>query len=298
MTNQSTPWGSLTYNQIGQWEDGTPRYEAKTQLSPEQQQLFNTWQTTQGMLGDIGQEQTGRIGELLGTPVDLSNEAVEGRLFELGSARLNPMFQQQGSELETSLLNKGIRPGTPAYEAEMTRFQQGKNDAFNNLVLQGRGQSVQELLTERNQPINEITALLSGSQVNTPQFQSTPNTPVSGTDYAGLAQNAYNQENAAYQAKMGGLFGLGGQAVGGWARAGFPMPSDSRLKDIIAHVATTDKGIKLYSFRYNDKGLATFGMPTYVHIGVIAQEVKDLRPDCISESYGFMLVDYDKLFTE
>jgi hypothetical protein len=297
-TNQVTPWGNLTYKQIGTWPDGTPRYEATTALSDGQQQLFDNWQTAQTNLGQIGIDQTQRIREMLGTPIDMSNDAVEGRLFELGSKRLDPMFQERESQMRADLVNRGIREGTPAFDAEMRNFTQGRNDAYNNLALTGRGQAIQEMLTQRNQPINEITALMSGSQVSNPNFQNTPQTSVNGVDYAGMVMNNYNQEMGQHNAMMGGLFGLGGAAIGGWGKAGFPMPSDERLKDIIAHIATTDKGIKLYLFRYNEKAVATFGMPTYEHIGVIAQQIQDQRPDCVVERHGFLMVDYEKLFAE
>jgi hypothetical protein len=97
------------------------------------------------------------------------------------------------------------------------------------LLLSGRGQANQEMLTERNQPINEITALMSGGQVSQPNFGNTPQSQVAGTDLAGLTMDAYRYGPLAqYQAEqqnrgamMSGLFGLGGAALGGWARGGF-----------------------------------------------------------------------------
>ena len=40
MVNQVTPYGNLTYKQIGMNPDGSPKYEANTQLSPEQFNIF------------------------------------------------------------------------------------------------------------------------------------------------------------------------------------------------------------------------------------------------------------------
>jgi hypothetical protein len=284
-TNQVTPWGNLTYTQSGTWDDGTPQFTATTSLSPEQQELYNLSTSTQKNLGNIGVEQSSKIRDLLGTNVDMSNEAVESRLFDLGSKRLNPAFAERETQMRQDLLNRGIREGTPAFESEMRRFNESRNDAFNQLALTGRGQAMQELLTERNQPINEITALLSGSQVQSPQFQSTPQTPVSGVDYAGLVNNNYNQQVASNNSMLGGLAGLGGSLIGGWAKSGFMMPSDRRLKEGARVVGRLENGLPVWAFRYR-------GGDTTM-LGLMADEVEQIRPEAVGEVSGFKLVDYD-----
>lgn len=231
-TNQNTPQGSLSYRQIGTWADGTPRFEATTALNAGEQSIYDTNVATRQNVGNIGRDQSARIGELLGRPVNINNEATEARLMELGSKRLDPRFARESSALETNLLNRGIRPGSKAYETMRGQFDQGKNDAYNQLLLSGRGQAVQEALTERNQPINEITALMSGSPVSQPNFTNTPTPGVAPTDVIGAQQQALNQQNVGYQgelsqnqALMSGLFGLGSAALGGWAGGGFKKPS-------------------------------------------------------------------------
>lgn len=81
-----------------------------------------------------------------------------------------------------------------------------------------RGQAVAEKFAFRNQPINEITALLSGSQVAMPQFATPGQSPVANTDYAGLVANIYGQESqnagneyAASGSLWGNLLGAGGK---------------------------------------------------------------------------------------
>jgi hypothetical protein len=71
-TNQVTPFGTLTYNQIGHWEDGTPRFEATTALSPEQQGLLDRFTQAQTQFGDITNAQLGRVAETLSTPFDVA----------------------------------------------------------------------------------------------------------------------------------------------------------------------------------------------------------------------------------
>jgi hypothetical protein len=229
-TNQVTPQGTSSYKQIGQWADGTPRFEQTTAYNPQEQSIYDQGVQTRQNIGKIGTEQSARIGELLNTPVNLNNEATEGRLFELGSKRLDPMFAQQQQSLESNLFNRGVRPGTEQYDRAMSQFGQGKNDAYNQLLLTGRGQATQEALTERNQPINEISALLSGSQVSQPQFGNTPTAGVAPTDYIGAVNAKYQGDMAGYNAQMqqrnaglSGLFGLGSavaKPLGGWLFGG------------------------------------------------------------------------------
>lgn len=294
-TNQNTPQGSLTYKQVGTWEDGTPRFEATTALNAGEQSIYDTNVATRQNVGNIGRDQSARIAELLGQPVNLNNEATEARLMELGSKRLDPRFERESKALETSLMNRGIRPGSKAYETMRTQFDQGKNDAYNQLLLQGRGQAVQEALTERNQPINEITALMSGSQVSQPGFTNTPTPGVAPTDYIGAQQQSLNQQNVAYQAEqqnqqalMNGLFGLGKAAVGGW------MMSDIETKENIEVVGERADGLHVIDFDYKPE----FGLDDNRHRGFIAQEVAQVYPDAVTRvpSKGNrMAVNYAKV---
>ena len=228
---QVTPNGTLSYDQTGSydWTDPStgstysiPTFTATQTLSPTGEAINTANQDTQLNLAGIGRDQSARIGELLGTPVDLSNDAVESRLMELGRSRLDPQLAQRRESLRTSLSQQGIKEGSEAYDRAMSRNSQSENDAYNQLLLTGRGQAVQEALTSRNQPINEITALLSGSQVSQPNFVNTPNSSIPTTDYAGLVNDNYNQrlniwqqEQAQRQGVLGGLFGLASGGLAG-----------------------------------------------------------------------------------
>src|SRR5687768_17349355 len=148
-TNQVTPYGNLSYSQNGAWSDGTPRFTATQTLSPEQQQLYQQQTQLGSKLNDLAIGQTDRLSGVLSSPVDLSNETTESRLMELGRSRLDPIIDQRKKSTEAELLNKGIRPGTEAYNRATTAVDQQTNDAYNQLLLSGRGQSVQEALAER-----------------------------------------------------------------------------------------------------------------------------------------------------
>jgi hypothetical protein len=289
--NQITPNGNLTFNQSGSYtmhdpytgqDYSLPQFTATQTLSPDQQKLYDLNNQTQQNLGQIGVDQSAKIGSLLGTNVDLNNDAVEGRLFDLGSKRLDPQFARDEDALRTRLSNQGLRPGSQAWDAEMTKFQQGKTDAYDQLLLNGRGQSVQEILTERNQPLNEISALLSGSQVSQPNFinKQMPTIPV--TDNAGIINTNYNQQFQNYQSQMqnynqvmGGLFGLGS--------AGIFKFSDRRLKSDIIEIGRAHNGLPIYFYRIDGKP----------EIGVMADEVERVKPGAVvTMPNGYQAVDY------
>lgn len=284
-TNQVTPYGNLTYNQIGTWDDGTPRFEATQTLSPEMQDLYNKYSGIASNLGDIGTNLSSNVKSEFSQPFSLDNESVEGRIFDLGSKRLDPMFSEGEESLRTRLMNQGLQPGTPAWEAEMRRFSEGKNDAYNNLLLTGRQQAGNELLTERNQPFNEMIAALTGTQVQNPNLVNTPNVGVSGVDYSGMVNDNYQNSLNAYNAKIGGLFGLGGTLAGGWARSGFPMPSDRSIKRDIQRIGTADNGLPIYLYRLKNSA--------QYHVGFMADEVKEIRPEAVVSVGGIDHVRYD-----
>lgn len=301
-TDQVTPNGTLKYDQTGSstftGADGktytVPKFTATQTLTPAQQALLDLTNKTKANLGQIGVDQSAKIGSLLGTNVDL-NTATESKIDALGAARLDPQFARSEDALRTRLTNQGIQPGSAAWNAEMTQFQQGKNDAFNQLYLTGRGQGAQEALAERNQPINEITALMSGSQVSQPNFTSTPNASVGGVDYTGLVNNNYNAANAQYQAAlgqqnaaMGGMFGLGGTLGTAAFKYGpsIMAMSDRRLKSDIVRVGTTVLDLPVYEY-------TIFGRRER---GVMADEVERVLPAAVGRhSSGYQMVDYSML---
>ena len=296
--NQITPDGSLRYSQTGSttWTDPytgqvyqIPQYTATQTLSKAQQAIKDQTDAAQLNLGTLANNQSAFLNDYMAKPINLNNEEVEARLFSLGRQRLDPLLDQQRESLATRLAGQGIKLGSTAYDRAMTQFDQGRNDAYNSLLLQGRGQAVQEALTERNQPINEITALLSGSQVSQPNFVNTPTSTIPTTDVAGIINNNYAQQNAAYQqnmanrnAALGGLFGVGA------AFAGNPslIKSDRRAKTDIERVGETDDGQPIYSYRYKAGGP--------MQLGLMAQDVEKRDPDAVTTIGGVKHVDYSK----
>ena len=93
---------------------------------------------------------------------------------------------------------------------------------------QAQQQRLQQNLAMRNQPLNEIMGLLSGSQIQTPQFQAYQGGGnIQAAPVAQAATNQGNYNTAAYNARMqalGGLYGglgsMAGSVLGGGLGAG------------------------------------------------------------------------------
>lgn len=288
MVGQNTPWGTLDYEQTGMQtlidpsgkEIQVPKYNANVNLTPEQQAIFEQTQGAQQNMAGIANEQSALVRDHLSQPFQFDNQDAANWAYDLGAQRLDPRFERDEASLRTRLINQGIRPGTAAYDAEMGRLGENKNDAYNQLMLTGRQQAFSENLATRNQPINEMIGLMSGTQVQNPNasFAQTPQVGVGGVDYTGLVNQKYQADLQNSQAMMGGLFGL--------ASAGIGMFSDARLKSDIRRVGTLDNGLGVYSYTMD-------GGPT--QIGVIAQEVAKVRPEAIiPDPSGYLRVDYGK----
>lgn len=288
--NEITPDGTKTTEQTGSysWTDPytnqsytVPRFTTTQTLSEGQQAIKGQQDAAKLGLATLGNNQTQFLQDYMSKPFDGSNEATESRLMELGRKRLDPVLQQRTDSLATKLSNQGIKLGSTAYDRAMTQDTQGQNDAYNQLLLTGRGQAYQEGQSTRNQPINEITALLSGSQVSQPVWANTQTPTIPTTNNAGIISN-YDQQKAAQAAANSSMFGsvLGG--IGGL----FSL-SDERAKTDISKVGETDDGQNIYKYRYKSGGP--------MQLGLMAQEVAEKNPDAVAiRPDGLMAVDYKR----
>jgi hypothetical protein len=164
-----------------------------------------------------------------------------------------------------------------------TAAQQDTQNKFANANLGNatRAQGIQEQQSMRDMALNELMAMLSGTQVqggNFGQQQGSSTTPAplfQGAQAQGAAdQNAYNQKMASYNNMISGLTGMAG--------AGMKL-SDRRLKSNIVLVGFTPvQGIPVYEYDIGG-----------VHdIGVMADEVPHAA---VRHPSGFLMVDYSKV---
>jgi hypothetical protein len=177
--------------------------------------------------------------------------------------------------------------------AGLLQQQQQQQAAF-NAAQAARNQYMQEQYAQRNQPINEITSLMSGSQVQQPNFINTPGAQIPTTDIAGLInqnfnqqQQNYTQQMSQYNALMGGVLGLG---------AGALKASDERVKDNVVRLGTvfaTDvdhdetprRELPIFEYSYKADPTGTR------HVGPMAQDVEKLDRGAVKEIGGVKHID-------
>jgi hypothetical protein len=160
---------------------------------------YNTAQTNQGQISNDmrmqavlagGQEQS-RLAGLTRDEAMFGNTARQGMFTNrMGAAGFNNQQAQQGFQNDRGL----------------------------------RSDYMTEQYAQRNQPINEIGALLGTGQVQQPNFAPQGPGGMATPDYGSMVANNYSQQMDAYNAQqqnnpmrgvMGGLFGLGSGALMG-----------------------------------------------------------------------------------
>lgn len=278
-------------------------------LSPEQQKLFDQQNALKGLLGSLGTQGAKAMQGLIGSRLDLSKlpaspgnaDATRAKVIQAMMSRVNEDTANQRDNLNSDLVAAGIRPGSKAYDDRMNLVSRQYNDARNQAYLasgqeasrdfamdtQRRAQGLSEMMTERQMPLNEITALMSGSQVNNP-FTVPGYSPMNpqGTPYmqalqgqSGYATDLYNAQAAQAGGINSGLFGIGSAGL-----MALGMMSDRRLKRNIQRVATHPLGIGVYEYDIFDRH----------ERGVMADEVETVMPEAVlTHDSGYKMVRYD-----
>lgn len=124
-----------------------------------------------------------------------------------GMNEFNSAMQNYGSALQNQQSAAGQGANIAAMTPQIASSYYGLNS-------NARGSELAEQIQQRNQALNELNALRTGSQVTMPQFGSTQ----SGAQVASspVAQSVYNSagmQNASSNAMMGGLTNLGAAAM-------------------------------------------------------------------------------------
>jgi len=249
--NQITPDGRVTFKKSGgEWitnpETGdkyrVPRFTQEVKLDRSGRMVNEATDDTKVNLSRLARNVSGDLRKQLREPFDpgdlpevryggKARREAEAALME----RMNPQLEQERDALATRLANQGVNLGSAAYDRAMQNYGQQANDARLGAIINAgqesdrmfrqtsgaRDQAMREAFAIRNQPINEVSALMSGSQVQAPQAFA-PNMPSMPTvDVAGLEQanyqgrlQAYQQKMGARNAMMGGLFDVASAGVG------------------------------------------------------------------------------------
>jgi hypothetical protein len=118
--------------------------------------------------------------------------------------------RQDTDQMSSAILAGGQEQSRMLSDERAGNQQQMDYSSFLNNLRQAQ---LGEKQTIRNAPINEISALMSGSQVSVPQFQSFSRQGVDSAPVGSYIQQNYaNQSNAAANTNAG-IFGLGTAAL-------------------------------------------------------------------------------------
>lgn len=248
--NESTPFGTVNYDRTGTQytKDATgkeieiPTFSKTTALSKDEQAKYDLENQLAQRSGTIANKQLERLDGTLSTPLSFDNAPqIKGNYdFYRDEAeralrdRMRPQLDQDYQQTLTRLANQGVRPESEAYREAVALGDRARNDADLAIIGQAGGEAerafgldqsarqtaVQEILQLRNQPINEISALMGQSQVNVPQFQQYKSGTIQPTSVGDNIWKKHDADMKAYQiqaqnkqAMMGGLFSLGGSLL-------------------------------------------------------------------------------------
>lgn len=302
--NQVSPYGNVSYSGT----IGSPDRTQTLTLPPEVQAILEGQRNVAGSLTDFAGQFVPQVAGQLGTPFNTANLGVQAPQINDNTYntvanslldRLQPQFERDQNALNTQLANQGIGLGSEAYSNAQSDFGRSRNDARlaalgqagaeasrqYGLQSQSYNQALSDALLNRTQGLNEVSALLQGAPaIQTPAAPNPAQYQVAPGDYQGAASlqyqgalNNYNQQQQSRNAALGGIAGLGAAAL--------PLVfSDIRVKTDIKRVGATDSGLPVYTFRYKAGGP--------VQMGVMAQEVMQVRPDAVHDVNGILAVDY------
>jgi hypothetical protein len=318
---QGIPIGSQAYTRakqdLGQQQNDA-RIQAQLQAQGIQQNLFG--QELQA--GQFGNQATTQQQQNLLQNLGFSNQAQQ-QDFANRQAQLafNNQFGQQGfqnqlagQQANNQAIAQNFGQGLSAQQLQNQAAQQNfanqlASNQQNNAAMQqmfanrmananlgntAQQQQYNQALTNYNLPLNTLSSLRSGAQVQNPSFVNVPQqATTSGADFLGATQMGFNANMGAYNAQaaernnmMQGLFGLGGAA----------LMSDIRTKENIKQIYWMPNGLPVYEYEYKPefKNHPSAGHGKF--IGVMAQEVEMVQPEAvITNADGYKMVNYGAL---
>ena len=223
--NESDPYGSLTYQQIGTGPGGVPLYGSNVALSSAQQGLLNTLQGTQQSAGTQASNLLSGANYGASNPtttIGNLSSGLTGQNMQAYLASADPFFATQTSQLDTQLRNQGLTPGTPAYDNAMRSLTTNQGYSVYGAASSFAPQAYQQATTEYTlpatlaeslgqfgAPANPTSTLEGGAALN----EQTPNTTGDISSVAQAQQAQYQAQQNQYNAMINGLMGIGSAVV-------------------------------------------------------------------------------------
>ena len=244
----------------------TDLYKQLGNISREQWDAFKG--TTLPLINQVTSE-----AERAGTPGAIA-ERVSGAGTDVDQA-----YDQAGGSLRRSLGRYGLTPGSGRFAAASGTLARGRAaDKAGAMTLAGRG------AREDATRLRMAAAGMGGGLASSASSGlSAAGGGLSGIHRSYMSRDISNAQSAAQRnaAMWGGLGQLGGAAIGAFAL------SDPEVKTDVEEIGELESGLKVYKYRF-------LGEPD-PEVGVMADEVEEVRPDAVVRVGGLRRVNYGRL---
>jgi len=270
------------------------------ELTPEGQAQFEQQQQLASMLGGSAIERAEGIPsdpfQLPGARPELQDVSdVERRQFDRAMELMRPELEKQERRMETGLSQRGIPIGGEAWADVTGRFGKTRDEMMRGAAFdamragqteQGRRYGLErgayqdlmsDTLLERQQPMNELAAILQGSPaLQTPQFSPQAQYQAAPADIMGATQmqqsalgQQYQQQAQEAAGARQGTAQLAGTAL--MALAMFCHPSFKENKRPVSEILPRMKILRVEAWDYK-KGVCDED----THIGPYADQFQNL----------------------
>jgi len=211
--NQEAPTGTMQYVTDPSSPSG---YKLVSSLSAPQQNLLDIRTGTQATTGQAGLDLAKNSAGMYSKPYDFNSAtgAVAGKLNDWSARYVQPIFNQQSSNLEAQLRNQGLMPGTAAYDNAKNLLARNQGDVTNQYLQQNEGQAFGQAMQEYQTPLSTIGGLFGMSGPTGPTFQNTPTANIQPANYQGAVQSNYENQLKNYENTWNNIGKLGTAGVG------------------------------------------------------------------------------------
>jgi hypothetical protein len=200
--NQTNSFGAVNYIADPSSPSG---FRIDTTLNPTSQAILDT---QRGTALDLARNSSG----MYSTPFNAGTETAK-KLNQWNADYIQPIFNQQDSNLEAKLRNQGLTPGSEAYNNAKNLLSRNQGDFTINYLKNNQGQAFDQAVKEYQMPLQTIAGL-EGTMPGNPTFANAPTAQIQPANYQGAVQANYDAQMKNYQSTWDGISKLGTSVLG------------------------------------------------------------------------------------
>lgn len=203
--NQSNAFGDVRYVADPSSPSG---YRIQTNLNPQSQEILDT---QRGTIANLAKNSAGMYSQ----PYDLNaaSAATAKNLNSWQQQYVQPIFDQQSSNLEAQLRSQGLTPGSEAYNNAKNLLARNQGDVTNDYLTKNQAQAYSQALQSYQTPLQTLSGL-EQTLPGAPQFAATPNAQIQPANYAGAVQANYDAQMKNYENNWNNIGKLGTAGIG------------------------------------------------------------------------------------